>query len=227
MLLLPSVALLVGIAISSMERLFATTKTPVLKRIPVVLAIFALVWSAYGQKEFLFRLSPAKISRAVYGVNPFPESLEIARYIDEHSAENERIAVIGSEPQIYFYSNRRAATRYIYMYPLMELHDYAVEMQKEMISEIESANPKYLVYVRVSASWLVRPGSVEMIFKWFDSYRSEYYELVGIAEILSESVVETLQIHQINRISGRGCYIKEEIFTDRKTAEAWLDRISA
>ena len=50
--------------------------------------------------------------------------------------------------------------------------------------------------------------------------------LAGIAEILSESVVEKLRIKQINRISGSCCYTKEEIITDRKIAEAWLDRIS-
>lgn len=55
-----------------------------------------------------------------YGLNPFPESLEIGRFIRENSAENDRIAVIGSEPQIYFYSDRRAATGHIYTYALME-----------------------------------------------------------------------------------------------------------
>jgi len=35
-----------------------------------------------------------------------------------HTAPTERIAVIGSEPQIYFFAQRHAATGYIYMYAL-------------------------------------------------------------------------------------------------------------
>lgn len=50
--------------------------------------------------------------------------------------------------------------------------------------------------------------------------------LAGAAEILSEHVAEKLQIHQINRLPGSCCYAKEEVFMDRKAAEAWLDWIS-
>jgi len=68
----------------------------------------------------------------------------------------------------------------------MENHSYAPKMQKEMISEIESARPKFLVYVRVSTSWLVRPNSQRLIFKWFGRYRRKYYRKVGIIDIFSE-----------------------------------------
>ena len=189
-LLLPSVALLVGIATSSMDRLFTTAKLPVLRRIPVVLVILALLYSGYGQKEFLFHLTPKEISRAVYGANPFPESLEIAEYIKRNSSENDRIAVIGSEPQIYFYADRRAASGYIYTYALMEKHRYALEMQREMIREIESAHPKFLIFVNVSTSWRVRPDSEKLIFQWAGKYCQKYYDVIGIIDILSNDVTE-------------------------------------
>ncbi len=51
--------------------------------------------------------------------------------------------------------------------------------------------------------------------------------LAGTAELLSEQVAEDLQIQHINRISGHYCYTKEEMFTNKRIAEAWLDRISA
>jgi len=189
-LLLPAVAVLVGIAVSAMERLFATPKLPALRKAPIVLAILALGHSAYGQKEFLFQLTPAQISRAVYGVNPFPESLEIARYLNEHATEEDRIAVVGSEPQIYFYAGRRAATGYIYTYALMENHGYALKMQREMIREIESARPKFLIFVNVPTSWLVRPNSDTVIFQWFNQYCRAHYGIVGIVDILSKDGTE-------------------------------------
>ena len=73
----------------------------------------------------------------MYGLNPFPESIAIAEYIKAHSKEQDKIAVLGSEPQIYFYSNRHSATGYIYVYGLMEDQKYALKMQKEMAEEIE------------------------------------------------------------------------------------------
>ena len=42
-----------------------------------------------------------------------------------HTAPADRVAVIGSEPQIYFYARRRAATSFMYIYPLMEPQPFA------------------------------------------------------------------------------------------------------
>jgi hypothetical protein len=117
--------------------------------------------------------------------NPFPESLPIAEYIRHNTRVDDTVAVVGSEPQIYFYSGRRSATSYIYMYPLMEPNSSARGMQQEMISQIEAARPKIMVFVSIDVSWLNRPGSVQDIFGWLKSYSRSYYDLTGIIEISS------------------------------------------
>lgn len=133
--------------------------------------------------DIFFLLGPAQASRAVYGTNPFPESVEIGRYLASHSAPGARIVVLGSEPQIYFYSRRRSATGYICTYPLMEPQPHAVEMQKEMIREIEKANPDYVVFVHVKDSWLQYSDSNPLIFDWFGKYQREHLQLAGLVEI--------------------------------------------
>jgi hypothetical protein len=120
----------------------------------------------------------------VFGLNPFPESVEIADYIKKHSQPNDSIAILGSEPQIYFYSDRRAATRYIYMYPLIETHNRTAEIRKEIIQEIESAKPQFLLFVNVRYSWpLIQEGSVIAILNWLNSYVHSFYDVAGIIEI--------------------------------------------
>jgi len=57
--------------------------------------------------------------------NPFPESVEVGR-----------IALIGSEPQIYFYVGLIAATGCIYMYPLMENQPYAADCERVGFGDI-------------------------------------------------------------------------------------------
>lgn len=185
-LALPSIALLSGICISS---LYVTLRNKNIgqfsKLLVLILILIPLFHSVYYERDYLFHLVPRMVSRRLYGANPFPESLEIARYIRENSSENHRIAVIGSEPQIYFYANRRAATRYLYTYPLMDSNPYALDMQKEMISEIESARPEFLIFVNVRSSWLVRPTSEKMIFNWFRSYEQKYYKTIGVIDLVS------------------------------------------
>ena len=110
--------------------------------------------------------------------------MPIADFIRSRSNITDKIAVLGSEPQIYFYTGRQSATGYMYTYSLMENHEYALNMQEEMIREIESSSPKFLVLVYVSTSWLARPNSEKYIFGWLDDYTRRNYLLVGVADII-------------------------------------------
>jgi len=132
--------------------------------------------------DIFFRLTPEQVCRRIYNANPFPESVEIARYLAAHSSPEARIAVLGSEPQIYFYSHRRAATGYIYTYPLMEAQAFATEMQRDMIREIEQAAPEYLIYVSAPSSWMQRTDSDLTIFGWSQHYCQEHMELDVLVE---------------------------------------------
>jgi len=191
-LLLPAVALLAGIGARAFYELFGARQSGLTaKSISTVLVCLALFDGLYQQRQFLFFMNPTEASRATYGTNPFPESLEAARYIKENSTGDDLIAVIGSEPQIYFYSKRRSATSHIYTYPLMEGHEYALKMQEEMIEQIESKKPNFLVYVHVFSSWFMRPESEKMIFQWIGDYQRRYYRVVGVMDIISAN--ETIE----------------------------------
>jgi hypothetical protein len=182
--MLPAVVTLAARGAHAVARLLAASRGPRLSTgLAVVLAAIAVLEPVVASRAILFELGPVQASRAIYGRNPFPESLEIARYIRERTSEADRVAVVGSEPQIYFYAGRRSATGYIYMYPLMELHRYAGAMQREMIREIEGANPKYLVFVSAPRSWLPKPQSDMTIFHWFETYQRGFTR-VGVVDLL-------------------------------------------
>jgi hypothetical protein len=140
--------------------------------------------------DIYFFLGPTQVCRAIYGTNPFPEAVEIGRYLAAHSSPGARIVVLGSEPQIYFYSHRRSATGYICTYPLMEPQPRAVEMQKEMIREIEKTNPDFVVFVHVPDSWLQYSDSNPLIFGWFGRYQREHLQLAGLVEITPDGPSE-------------------------------------
>ena len=189
-LVLPAASLLAGLAVHgfSRSRLIGrvVNKHHLLASVFVVTVIVVTLLSS---REFLFSMTLHEVSRSTYGLNPFPESLEIARFIQEHTTEHDRIAVIGSEPQILFYARRRSATGHIYMYPLMESHAFALSMQEEMIREIEAAEPTVLVYVNVDVSWLMRPDSHRHLFQWLNHYGSTHYTPVGLVRIMREETV--------------------------------------
>jgi hypothetical protein len=182
-LALPAVSLLVGAAFRAAETLAPAGSLALARAVAAGLVLVACVQPVVAQADLYFRWPPARVSRAIYAANPFPESVEIARYIRERTRPDDTIAVIGSEPQIYFYTGRRSATGYIYVYGLMELQPLALAMQQEMIRQIEAARPAYVVWVDVPTSWVVRPGSEHAIFDWAERYLPANFDLCGTITI--------------------------------------------
>ena len=186
--LLPAIALLAGAGVSLAGQLLREhANLKLLRWAPVAVFLAALGWTTSQQWEFLYAMDPITACRSMYGSNPFPEALPIADFLRAHTPASTSVAVLGSEPEVYFYAHRHSATGYIYTYPLMEKQPYALEMQREMTSEIEKAQPEFLVVVGVPTSWLGRPESPRHIFEWADQYLADHYALAGIVDILQES----------------------------------------
>jgi hypothetical protein len=183
-LMLPALALLVGAAVEA-----ATQKLPIgIARIaPAGIFVALCLLALAPQWNFLARMPIETACRAVYGFNPFPEAIPIAEYIKSHSAPGSTLAVLGSEPEIYFYSDRHSATGFIYTYELMEAQPYASQMQRDMVREIEASRPEFIVIVYVTTSWLAHPNSDHFILGWSTAYAHAHYQLVGIADILPQT----------------------------------------
>lgn len=150
--------------------------------LPPLIVILSLVQSVDIQRELLFKADMATACDVIYGLNILPETFDIARYIKDHSTDTDRIAILGSEPEILFYAKRRSATGYIYMYPLMEIHPYTLKMQRDAITEIESSKPKFLILFGIDDPW-IRQGIFfpDMLLEWVKQYSTKY-ERVGVID---------------------------------------------
>ncbi len=184
LLWMPAVSLLAGAGFESLR--FAGIKTA----IPVGILTMVLGFPILSNKDFFFTLPVTEATRSIYYLNPFPESLEIAKYIRDHSQKDDRVAILGSEPQILFYSKRKSATRHLYMYPLGEQHSYAHHMQTEMIREIQVSRPEFFVIANIYTSWLFDSNSQTLLMDWAQGYVNSRYEVAGMVDILSDK--ETL-----------------------------------
>jgi hypothetical protein len=182
---LPAVALLAGITLDFAGRLISDRfkiKAAGLA-FPLVILTSLFIYTIAYNKFYYLTENPVALCKSLYGTNPFTESIEIANFIKANSSDTDKIAVLGSEPQIPFYANRKSATGYLYMYSLMEIHKYNKKMQEEMISEIENSKPLFLVYCKIPFSWLRMPNSPKNIFEWFNKYSTENYNVIGMVDI--------------------------------------------
>ena len=178
-MVLPVVSILVAIA---MRRAAARLG----EAIPACCFGVACAAFVFVNRALWFQQTPGAASHAMYGGNPFPEAVAIADYIEKHSTPKDTIAIMGSEPEIYFLAHRHSATGYIYMYDLMQTHEFALGMQKDMIREVEASKPLFMITVYVDSSWLISKSSDLTMMDWIKNYASKYYDLVGITWIMPD-----------------------------------------
>lgn len=86
-----------------------------------------------------------------------------------------RLFIIGSEPEIYFYSGLTPATRTNYFFPLVMPSGMRQELRDEVLEQLSSGMPEYLVIVNKSSSlWMSNMLSdpfVVSVMKRFAEYR--------------------------------------------------------
>jgi Dolichyl-phosphate-mannose-protein mannosyltransferase len=185
LVVLPAAALLAGLGISAAyEYLQEREASTAITLIPVAFFVLSYVAALQGQRRYLFQMDPIQVNRQMHAKHGFPEAEAVADYITVHSSDQDRIALLGSEPEIYFYSKRRSATGYIYMYPLLENQPFAQQMKNDMIREIETSQPKIIVFVDNQLSWGWEldwdDSDPRMnIFTWIRSYLDAHYDLMA------------------------------------------------
>ncbi len=185
-MVLPALALLAAIAVVSAESVLKEKQVNRwLRSLPII--VFFLGWGVAFVKnaKFYFRLTPVQASHVVYKNSPFIEAIPVAEYLQQHTLPTDKLAVLGSEPEIFFYAHRLSASGYIYVYGLMENQPYWQQMQKQMIDEIETNRPAYLVYSNHPATWLTTMGSSRMapFMNWATAYIKNNYDEVGLVEL--------------------------------------------
>ena len=182
-LILPVAAILIGVGIgSAVERVAAHSRGA--RGVP--LAAFALCFGAaiFHQRQIYFQLTPLQVFERTYPGSPFVAATKVAAFVENNSTSADRIAVIGSEPEIYFYAHRHSATGYLYMYSLIVRHKYTARMRDEFLREIETNRPKFLVYVDAWDSWGEREGTGQAQ-PFLDELRKlmNGYERAGVIDI--------------------------------------------
>jgi len=186
LLTLPAVALLTACGVAAVNGYWRErTGNSRLVHGPVIFYGLLLAAVFFNNREIWLVQSPVSASRAIYTAESFSEAQAIAAYLRTNSPSDARLAVLGSEPEIYFLSGRHSATGYIYTYELTEQQPFARQMTREMIQEVETNAPEFVVFVENPMSWNGPPGGQLSEFKsWWISFRN-HYELIGLSQTIS------------------------------------------
>lgn len=130
------------------------------------LAVILMMTTLAAHEAYYFRPNFNKILRQTYGSNPFPESRKLADFLSARYQKGDGLLVLGSEPQLYAYTQAECPTRHHFMGFLLKNHPKEKEWQQEVIDAVEAKPPKYVVWVQHPLSWLPSPEADQNIINW-------------------------------------------------------------
>lgn len=76
------------------------------------------------------------------------ENFEIGKQIRKMSNPEDKILVVGQEPQIYYYSQKKSITRFISTIPLNVDSPFKEQYRKEYVNQLINEKPKFIAYVK-------------------------------------------------------------------------------
>ena len=189
--MLPVLCLLIGDFCNWLAAELGKTPTAWLRGVPSALLVALAICLIWENRGIWFELPLAQATKAIYLAEGFVECEEIGNYIQAHSSPEDRVAVIGSEPEIDFYAQRHSVSGYIYMYDLARDQPYAPAMRREFMDDVERLKPRFLVVVNVGTSWMPWPKGAEPFIQWINDYPNQFYDLVGLAEVDGNSSADS------------------------------------
>ncbi len=154
-------------------------KKPWSSFVSTALALLFVISAFWPNLRFL-RLSTEALDRVKLAWQPFSESRLLAEKIKSMTSKDSKILVAGSEPQIYYYADRRSATRFTIFYPLTLPTVLAVEYQEEAITQLQRNKPTAIAIVQSPYSWLLSEKTPPHIINYIETMiKSGEYSLVG------------------------------------------------
>lgn len=179
---LPAVGMVIGLGLVEARRLLQNSSAFLFASSCPMIAfcLICALW-VFHERAYLFTGNRDQIVEKVYATQPFREAAAVAEYIKKNSAADDQVAVFGSEPEICFLAQRHSATGHLSTYILMDGRPYSHQMQEEMIREIRSATPVFIVYIDNILSWFPPAHADNTLLDDMQEYVKAKYVLVGAA----------------------------------------------
>jgi Dolichyl-phosphate-mannose-protein mannosyltransferase len=115
--------------------------------------LLVLLLPVFQLRGYYFSPNYNLIQRKMYGVNVFSELRRVGEELGRRSGKDQKIAVMGSEPEVLVYADRASATGHLFMYPIIKNNPKVEPFRVQYIDDLEKNRPEYIVFNTLTTSW--------------------------------------------------------------------------
>lgn len=139
------------------------------KIIILILLGFVFLLNFEYQAPFYFKFNPYQINEMKYGTNAFGVAHLASLDLLSKIKPNDDVFVWAAEPEVYFYLNKRAPSRYSYYFGWMA----ELKANEQIFSDLKNKSPKFVLWTNYAPafpeleSWIKRNYTLtERYFSW-------------------------------------------------------------
>ena len=144
-------------------------KETVARIIVLILIGFIFILNLGFQLPFYFKYNPYQINEMKYGTNAFGVAHFAALDLSAKIKQSDDIFVWAAEPEVYFYLNKKAPSRYSYYFGWMT----ELKANEQIFGDLKNKNPKYILWTNYAPAfpelenWVKGNYTLsEMYFSW-------------------------------------------------------------
>lgn len=147
-MLMPSIAILSSLIYWWVQAFFPSLFSRTFL-IPLLLFTLVIIIHFAKNKDYYSGNTEEETIYNAYGENPFNEAKLIGAFLKPNCSKQDKIALIGSEPELYVYTGLNSATRHDYFSYLMSdttLTTQVGKWQREYFDDLIKNKPKFVVF---------------------------------------------------------------------------------
>ncbi|MBP6399240.1 MAG: glycosyltransferase family 39 protein [Saprospiraceae bacterium] len=149
--------------------------------------VCVLIFMELGFKQnYYYNTGLSRPITKLYSNNPFKAIRELSTYLKSKMTDKDQLLVLGSEPQIYLYTGKKAPLPHVYSALLMRNNPKNVVARDEIIKYLEQKRPNYVFFNLFPFSWMIQEGDDDALYRQSFVYMVNNYEVIASYDIAAD-----------------------------------------
>lgn len=195
LLVFPAVALLIPAIFIVIPGFIRNSRWQEITKLIIILGLTCLLaFHFYMNQGQYYKPDFQRVLLSAHKGNYFYIHKEIGDLLNTRMQPEDQLMVLGSEPQLYLYTEKKSPTRHFYTSFTSKAIPEALEWQDEVIKVIQNRKPEYMVLFIEQIAWMFQEDSTRRLYNWAYNHMLSRYTPIAYAELSPQGTARIVEV---------------------------------